>query len=177
MRRTKCPIQLNGRNAGKENVHQQLSGLFRLMLNLHGPVTRLQELLDAAVVEMRNRCAVIRLSQAVGNWGVSTLESPVTGKVELRCHELVVFLHVHRLSTPCSIMAKCSTDSLGLHRSVAGAADRRPIGAEEPFQQLQQPIRAARQLFAPTGSVVCILHTSFVCMIGLCWQSGAVLSI
>jgi len=60
-------------------VQQQLSGLLRLVLNLHGPVTRLQELLDAAVVEMRNRSAVIRLSQAVGNWGVSSLESPLTG--------------------------------------------------------------------------------------------------
>ncbi len=60
-------------------MQQQLSGLLRLVLNLHGPVTRLQELLDAAVVEMRNRSAVIRLSQAVGNWGVSSLESPLAG--------------------------------------------------------------------------------------------------
>ena len=71
--------QGNSQEAGKRSVQPQLSGLLRHVLNLHGPVSRLQEILDGAVVEMRNRCATIRLSRAVGHWGVSGMDSQSAG--------------------------------------------------------------------------------------------------
>ena len=71
--------RLNEQDVGKGSVQPQLSGLLRLVLNLHGPVLRLQEILDGAVVEMRNRSATIRLSRAVGHWGTSSIDSPIAG--------------------------------------------------------------------------------------------------
>ena len=54
------------------------------MLHLHGPVARLQEALDGAAEELRNRAATIQLSRAVWSWGVTQADRPLRGAPALR---------------------------------------------------------------------------------------------
>ena len=64
----------------KSHVQQKLAALLQQMLHLHGPVARLQEALSSAAEELRNRAASIRLSRAVGSWGITQADHPLRGE-------------------------------------------------------------------------------------------------
>lgn len=63
----------------KAGVQAKLAGLLQQMLHLHGPVARLQEALDAATEELRNRATNIRLSRTLGTWATTQADRPLRG--------------------------------------------------------------------------------------------------